>query len=59
MVKSKANHAKRKAKRASAEAASSSMSVRNPVELVRRVKELGRDVGGMKNLMQLVSLLSE
>jgi hypothetical protein len=59
MVKSKAGKAKRKAKRASAEAASSKMTVRSPVEIVRKVKELAGDVGGMKNLMQLVSLLAD
>ena len=59
MVKSKAKHAKRKAKRVKAEAASSTMTMRSPVEVVRKVKELARDVGGMRNLMQLVSLLAD
>ena len=59
MVKSKATHAKRRAKRVKAEAASSTMTMRSPVELVRKVKELARDVGGMKNLTQLVSLLAD
>jgi len=35
------------------------MTMRSPVEVVRKVKELARDVGGMKNLMQLVSLLAD
>ena len=59
MVKSKAKYAKRKAKRVKAEEASSTMTMRSPVEVVRKVKELARDVGGMKNLMHLVSVLAD
>src|SRR6185437_12043937 len=59
MVKSKAGKARRKAKREKAVAASGTMNARSPVDVVRRVKELANDVGGLKNLMQLVSLLSE
>jgi len=59
MVKSKAGKARRRAKREKAVAASGTMNARSPVEVVRRVKELASDVGGLKNLMQLVSLLSE
>jgi hypothetical protein len=31
----------------------------NPVELVLRVKDLAREVGGIKHLKQLVDLLAE
>jgi len=31
----------------------------NPVELVLRVKDMAREVGGIRNLKQLVDLLAE
>ena len=31
----------------------------NPVEVVLRVKDLAREVGGIQNLKQLVDLLAE
>jgi hypothetical protein len=52
-VRSKMKQAKRKEKRARVAANS------NPVELVLRVKDLAREVGGIKHLKQLVDLLAE
>ena len=52
-VRSKMKQAKRKEKRARVAATN------NPVELVLRVKDLAREVGGMKSLKQLVDLLAE
>lgn len=53
-VRSKLGQAARKAKREQAATAS-----RNPVELVGRVKTLANEVGGIKQLKQLVDLLAE
>jgi hypothetical protein len=58
-VRSKMNQAKRKARRARAAASSGAASATNPVELVLRVKDLAREVGGIKHLKQLVDLLAE
>jgi hypothetical protein len=58
-VKSKDNHKKRKARRALAEETSRQAGATNPLELVIRVKDLAREVGGMKSLKQLVDLLAE
>ena len=58
-VKSKASQKKRKARRALAEETSRQAGANNPVELVIRVKDLAREVGGMKYLKQLVDLLAE
>jgi hypothetical protein len=52
-VKSKQNQARRRAKRAKV------VATGNPVELVLRVKDIAREVGGIKNLKQLVDLLAE
>lgn len=52
-VRSKMKQAKRKEKRDRVAATT------NPVELVLRVKDLAREVGGIKNLKQLVDLLAE
>ena len=49
----------RKAKRARVAAQSEKTAERNPVEMVMRVKELARGLGGMKNLKMLVDLLAE
>ena len=53
-VRSKLGQAARKAKREQAVA-----TTRSPVELVGRVKRLAAEVGGMKQLKQLVDLLAE
>ena len=58
-VKSKANQKKRNARRDLAEETSRQAGAVNPLELVIRVKNLAREVGGMKNLKQLVDLLAE
>jgi hypothetical protein len=58
-VKSKASQKKRKARRELAEETSRQAGANNPVELVIRVKDLAREVGGMKYLKQLVDLLAE
>lgn len=52
-VRSKLGQAARKAKRDQA------TSSRSPVELVARVKKLASEVGGMKQLKQLVDLLAD
>ena len=59
VVKSKSIHAQRKARRASAEEAGRSAGLSDPIELVSRVKELAREVGGLKQLRRLVDLLGE
>jgi hypothetical protein len=46
-------------KRAAAAAMSQRISVTNPIELVVRLKEISQEVGGFKNLKQLVDLLAE
>ena len=53
-VRSKLGQAARKAKRAQ-----SAANTRSPVELVGRVKKLASEVGGMKQLKQLVDLLAD
>jgi len=58
-IKSKARHARRRAKRDRVSAMSATSVSRNPVELVKRVKDLAREVGGYKQLKQLVDLLAE
>ena len=58
-VKSKAIHARRKASRESAAEGLRSSGMMNPVELVMRLKDLARDMGGIKKLKQLVDLLAE
>jgi hypothetical protein len=58
-IRSKDKLAKRKAKRDRVEASSRATAVANPVEVVLRVKDLAREVGGIKNLKQLVDLLAE
>jgi hypothetical protein len=58
-IKSKAKQAQRKQKRARVAAASAQTGTGNPVELVLRVKDLAREVGGIGNLKMLVDLLAE
>jgi hypothetical protein len=58
-VRSKLNQAKRQEKRSRVAAESELASATNPVELVLRVKDLAREVGGIKHLKQLVDLLAE
>jgi hypothetical protein len=58
-VKSKQNLARRRQKRERIAAASRKTATTNPVELVLRVKDLSREVGGIANLKMLVDLLAE
>src|SRR5438309_770332 len=52
-VRSKLKHAQQRAKRERVAASSRLTAVKNPVELVIRVKDLAREVGGIKHLKQL------
>jgi hypothetical protein len=58
-IKSKQNQAKRRAKRDRVAESSRKTGSKNPVEIVLRVKDLSREVGGIKNLKMLVDLLAE
>ena len=58
-IKSKSRQAKRRAKREKVAASSRGMIAKNPVEIVLRVKDLAREVGGISHLKQLVDLLAE
>ena len=58
-IKSKLGQAKRKARREKMAESSRKTGAANPVEIVLRVKDLAREVGGVKNLKQLVDLLAE
>jgi hypothetical protein len=58
-VRSKLKQASRKARRERAAESSRRAGANNPVELVLRVKDLAREVGGIKHLKQLVDLLAE
>lgn len=58
-VRSRLRQGQRKAKRERVATTSGRTAARNPVELVQRVKELAREVGGMAHLKQLVDLLAE
>jgi hypothetical protein len=58
-VRSKMKQARRKAKRERVAESSRGTGVANPVELVLRVKDMAREVGGMENLKRLVDLLAE
>jgi hypothetical protein len=57
MVKSKLNKGRRRAKRERASAAAG-VTVKNPVEVIIRVKDLAQELGGYKNLKMLVDLLA-
>jgi hypothetical protein len=58
-IKSKQRQAKRRAKRDRVAESSRQTSSPNPVEVVIRVKDLAREVGGIKNLKMLVDLLAD
>src|SRR5262245_46147311 len=58
-VMSRQKLALRKAKRERAAKASQNSTAVNPVDLVLRVKDLARDVGGFRSLKQLVDMLAE
>jgi hypothetical protein len=59
MIKSKAKHAKRRARRDRAAESSRGMATADPVALVRDVRDLGNQVGGIRNLKRLVDVLAE
>jgi hypothetical protein len=58
-IRSKQSHARRKIKREQIAETSRNTHAANPVEVVLRVKDLAREVGGIKNLKMLVDLLAE
>lgn len=58
-VRSKQKQASRRAKRDRVAESSRQSGAKNPVELVIRVKEMAREVGGIRYLKQLVDLLAE
>jgi hypothetical protein len=58
-IKSKQNQAKRRAKRDRVAESSRGTGSKNPVEVVIRVKDLAREVGGIKNLKMLVDLMAD
>jgi hypothetical protein len=59
LIKSKAKQAKRRAKRDRVTESSRQMVATDPVELFRTVRDLGRRVGGIRNLKKLVDLMAE
>ena len=58
-VRSKLRQAKRRAKRERVAVSSRQTPAANPVEVVLPVKDLAREVGGIRNLKQLVDLLAD
>jgi hypothetical protein len=59
VVKSKQHKAKKKVKRAQVAEMSQKTATHNPVELVLKVKNMAREVGGIGRLKKLVDLLAE
>lgn len=57
MIKSRAKLAKRKANRAAATASATRSGISNPAEAVTQVRRLAHDLGGLRNLKQLVDVL--
>jgi hypothetical protein len=58
-IRSKQSQARRRARRERVAASSRGTGSKNPVEVVLRVKDLAREVGGIRNLKMLVDLLAE
>ena len=58
-IKSKAKQKQRIAKRAQVAETTRQTGAPNPLEVVIRVKNLARELGGIKNLKLLVELLAE
>lgn len=58
-VKSRLSRAQRKARRARGAEHARKAGLSNPVEVVQRVKSLANEMGGMRQLQQLVDLLLE
>ena len=59
LLKSKMKARKRRQQRKNAVATGDRAGVANPVELVRKVKDLAALAGGLHNLKQLVDVLAE
>ena len=59
LIRSKTNHAKRRANRKRFDESSGRSGKVNPVELFVKVRDLSREVGGIQNLKKLVDLLAE
>jgi hypothetical protein len=59
LIRSKANKAKRRARRDRAVESSRGMATADPVALIRTVRDLGVQVGGIQNLKKLVDLLAK
>jgi DNA-binding winged helix-turn-helix (wHTH) protein len=58
-IRSHSRKKKRRQKREAAVSASRAAGLSNPVQAVIKVRALASEIGGMKNLKQLVELLSE
>jgi hypothetical protein len=59
LIKSKMGRKARKVKRQKAVAASEAAGLSDPVRLIRSIRELSSQAGGMKKLKELVDLLAE
>ncbi len=59
MIKSKAKHKARRAKREKAMASFKASGMANPVDLIIKVKELAQQAGGVGHLKRLVDVLAE
>jgi hypothetical protein len=59
LVRSNQKKDRRRQKRLRAVEASRDSGISNPVALIVRVKDLARNMGGLKNLQKLVDLLAE
>jgi hypothetical protein len=57
LIKSKSKARRRRASRAAAAAAAGRSGISNPAEAVLRVRRLAHDLGGLRNLKQLVDVL--
>jgi hypothetical protein len=58
-IRAKNRQEKRKQKREKAERYSQKLGMSNPVEVVLKVKSLAREIGGIRNLKQLVDALAD
>jgi hypothetical protein len=59
LIRSKQRRQKRRQKRERVAATSAKTGSVDPVELVRKVKGLAQDAGGIRNLKKLVDILAE
>ena len=58
-IRSKERHQARQQRRQRVAATSQRTGIANPVELVLKAKQLGREAGGIHNLKQLIDALAE